>query len=797
MKTKRGFLILIAFLFCQSIFAQDKYELSGTVKDSISKEAIEYINITLLSSDSIFIAGTITDKSGYFSFKEINTDTFLIRTNSMDYETTYRKISLNKSINIAIFLLTKSTDIEEIEISAEKQIFKLEGDKRIYLTANDQSIQNAFAGDALENAPGVYSNPDGTIVVRGQKAEILIDGKVAGRDDQQIKNKLDFLPASNIERIEVITNPGASYTATNSNVIINIVLRKYIPKNSLFALGTVINTSDIFEFWATAFITKRKFDFNIYASISDINRTSSVLNKSYTHEGIDTSFYSKYSSSELEKLLLNSISSEITYRINSKISIKAELYYSSDKINTTTETELFRKFDKPFLLNTTNDADNTGDGIYGMLEYNHLFNENGHTLSINIMYDKDLETTNNIASRVFNINNKQEFRYSPASSDYVNTNIICNYALPINEKINLSSGFTICAKIGSSEKIIVDTVSINSEQERAQNITLSRDFKTNTSSYEIYSTINGMIHSINYTIGLRYEYNMYNLKQIIPEYTITKKFTNLYPSISLSYQTKKQDNISIGYSRRVNTPIDYLNPYIDRSTDNYITSGNPNLKLASVNSYEFDFLKNFKKSNIMTSLYYQTILDDISSITNTVYDSYFYKNVVFETYANCADTKASGLEINYSLNLGKNIKLNLNTNNQYKQIKGIYNNLAFENSGFENSSRITVKVKLFKIFNLAVSPTYSSSEIKFFQNSQDNFYVNASLQFDLLHKKFGFDIRARDILGTKKMINEYYYSNFYQYSKNTYVFRTVQFVAIYRIGNSQYDEQAKIRDLSN
>lgn len=104
---------------------------------------------------------------------------------------------------------------------------KLEVDRKTFNV--DQQIANAggSASEVLENIPSVEVDQDGNISLRGNESvEVWINGKASGLTTDNRGEILQQMPAESIERIEVIDNPSAKFSAEGSAGIINIVLKK-------------------------------------------------------------------------------------------------------------------------------------------------------------------------------------------------------------------------------------------------------------------------------------------------------------------------------------------------------------------------------------------------------------------------------------------------------------------------------------------------------------------------------------------------------------------------------------------
>ncbi len=794
-------ILLFQFIFSFQLFSQNDtiinyYSISGKITDTLENKSLTYVNLTLLSAkDSSYIKSGISDKAGKFLINDIEKGEYLLRVINLSYRPLYRKISLDKDITLDVFLNKPDTELDEVIISADKEIYSLETDKRIYLTANDESIQNAFAEDALENAPGVYIDIEGNVIIRGKPAKVWINGKPSRKEEENLKTYLKLLPASRIEKIEVITNPSARYTATNTNSIVNIVLKKKSYKNSLFAIGTVLNTNNTFGLWATVYITKKKIDFNIYAIGSKSQRKLTYYDKSFSLINQDTTFYTEYKKNNYYFNRGGKVYSEFTYHLNDKTDIGLTLEYFNYSFTDSFENKIIRRYDNAYLMESNSIEKRKGHYVYFTSNLNHNFNKKGHNIDFEFNTYKSSDKLNLNKHENNKLTGTDFYQQSTPTDDYFLTKILANYKYPFKEKYLFSAGFDFYLTDKVSYKNLVDTSS-NLNNIRSNDINLSNDYILKIPNYQAYSTLSGELLSIKYKLGLRYEQQVYNLNQTIPNYKLNKAYSNLYPSLHLSYITKSKHNFSLSYSRRVNTPVYHLNPYINRTNNDYTESGNPNLDFAGTNSYEFSYFKRFDKINVTTSLYQRNTKNDIIQVSEPVYDDYFKQTVVLQTYANCADSKFTGTEISLSSSPVKNLKLRLYTNTYYQNLTGTYNNLPLTNKSFVYNAKLNISYNFFNRFFVKISPYYVSDNADIFRNVKSNFYTNASVKFDLFNKRFSFDIRAKDIFGTQNKISEYYLDDFYHYSERDYVFQRMQFIAIFRIGNSKYDRQAKINKLA-
>ena len=159
----------------------------------------------------------------------------------------------------------KITELQEVGITAKKPVYMTDGEKTLYNVSEDPAVQTGTAADALQNAPGVEVDVEGNVTLRGvSSVEIWLNNKPANMNAEALKLLLQQMPASDIEKIEVITNPSARYSAQGTGGIINIVTVSNIKKNSFLSFGAKGSSSpDVTPFISYVY-ADRKFSISTY-----------------------------------------------------------------------------------------------------------------------------------------------------------------------------------------------------------------------------------------------------------------------------------------------------------------------------------------------------------------------------------------------------------------------------------------------------------------------------------------------------------------------------------------------------
>lgn len=229
---------LLILLLCLIILPLISYAqngsvtLSGQIKDSKDKSTLPYANILLKRpADSSLVQGTITNEEGRFTLSAIRSGSYIVEVVYMGYN----KISREQLVgNLSPFL-----DLGIIELQADSRMLNevvvtgtIEDgvsdkmDKKVFTLGNNVSQAGGSVLQAMQNLPGVTVQ-DGKVQLRGNdKVAVLIDGKQNAITGFGSQTGLDNIPASAIERIEIINNPSAKFDANGNGGIINIIYKK-------------------------------------------------------------------------------------------------------------------------------------------------------------------------------------------------------------------------------------------------------------------------------------------------------------------------------------------------------------------------------------------------------------------------------------------------------------------------------------------------------------------------------------------------------------------------------------------
>lgn len=472
----------------------------------------------------------------------------------------------------------KTNELSEVTVYGnKKQYIKVDSDKTTINVRDNAMLNSGSSLEAVKKIPGVITSPSGSITLNSKGVSIYIDGTPTTLSGTDLQNYLATLPANAIEKIELIYNPGASFDASASGSIINIITSAKRKKgiNASFNINYNFNkyqkpspqillngkTKDLS--WQTM-IGYNYID-SESLNITDQNFTSFTPNEHLYQRNLakftNRNFYfrtgTNYKLNEKSNLLFN-------YNLN----------MANDRI--------------------TNQATTTGTGIdYSNFGYAKNKNNN-HELSL--QYKTKLDTIGRTldVTAFSNFFNKKPTTISQGQSngdatyyngfaDFKLANYYLKYdfAIPFNT-INFS------LNTGGKYNIIKVTDNGIYNLNSASNSVIDFDYTENNLAF--YIEARQKIKKFNFTAGLRFEDYKVNrtATQNSAETKINFKNTNFFPNVSALYEMNENVNFSASYSKKIQQAnYNTLDPNNFANFDQYNTSqGNPFLKPTFFDNFE-------------------------------------------------------------------------------------------------------------------------------------------------------------------------------------------------------------------
>ena len=593
-----------------------KIKVLGKVTDSETSEPLEYTTISLVNERfPNRIQGGITDVNGNFNI-EIFPGKYNITIEYIGFnKVTLEDRVIKETTSLGDFELNiNSESLDEVELVGERTEVEIRLDKRIYNVGKDITVRGGSVTDVMDNIPSVSVDIEGNISLRGNNnVRILINGKPSGLVGLSGSAALRQLPAESIEKVEVVTSPSARYEASGTAGILNIILKK---EELVGFNATFVGNGGIPEnLGVTATLNWRTKKLNLFSTTTYRNQKSlggGVFNSEYFNGNLPSSFANE--TRDYDRIRKNYfINLGAEYYINDKTSLTISGFVRDSDNSSDANTEIDDLNANGDVLSTVNrlqeeaEEDNSSQLT---LNFTKKFNDDGHELVAEIQLQKSAE------DEFADISNSDSPSETAGTLESQTRNLFqLDYVWPIDKNTQFEFGYR--GDFSSQENDYEISIQENGQfviDSKLSNILL---FEQNINA--LYTQYGKKINKFSYLLGLRME----NTKIVIDQKTTNdfkqKKYTNFFPTLNLSYEFSEQENITLGFSRRIRRPRSWsLNPFPSRSSVTFFRQGNPDLDPSYSSTFDFGYLKRWEKFTLNGSAYYQRATQVITRITEAI-----------------------------------------------------------------------------------------------------------------------------------------------------------------------------------
>ena len=556
---------LFSLLLIISLTSQAQ-NIKGKVCYEKDKSPVQFASVALVQlPDSAMITGVITLTDGGYILEKVKPGNYFLRASFLGYKASGKNVivdATNKEISVdTIFLAEITTSLKEVIVSSERMKGKEMVDRTVYAIPEVISKSSTNGYDILKKIPQVNVDFQNNITLNGSSNFIIqVDGRQRDRD---FLNKL--LP-SDIQSIEIISNPSGKYEG-NIDGVINIILKKEarygmngnaglnikpFNKPTIQATGSLDYSMGKITFYITGFSYLQKLNINT------TNSSNFVMNDSTT----------SMSGTGALKVTSSSVNTGFDYYMNDKNNLSFNISYKpiGQDINVPGETFLYKN-NVP--LNTVSSLSNNNlhsDEIAASLFYTKTFNKpvQEFTAETNLYWFKS-NTGNDFINTTYLYNSNTEINsYSRLEDDINNRNyfsVKLNYVQPLGMSGKIETGYQIYNQQMSY------LFNINNQES-------SNLFKYNEFRNSIYGGITFNLKKIGFQAMLRVENS-----HIKADSVTEPNYTCFLPSANVQYKFSASHNLKFTYNRRINRPGIYnMDPYYKIGQNYDISVGNPNLK---------------------------------------------------------------------------------------------------------------------------------------------------------------------------------------------------------------------------
>ena len=680
MRIKYLLTLIILLLQFSILNAQTNITISGIVKDKYSKANLPFVNVILKTEkDSNFVCGTITNEEGRFLLSKIKSGNYYIEVSYIGYKTIMQSLfvgNLTDYLDIKnIELEEKLTILQEVVVTGKTADISEKMDKKTFSLNDNISQSGGSVLQAIQNLPSVTVQ-EGKVQLRGNdKVTVLIDGKQTALTGFGNQTGLDNIPASAIEKIEIINNPSAKFDANGNAGIINIIYKKNKQEgfNGKIGFTTGLGSLWVREENLPSIRPQYTFTPKINPSVS-LNYRKNKVNVFFQCDYLYTETLNKnefvtrnYDNGEVINSQLKrnrnthftTLKSGIDYTINDQNLLTISGLFGSEKI--------IDRGDQPFFNGDLSQRerlwqfleDELKITIMATTNYQHKFKEAGHLLNVGFNY-------------TFHREDEKYFydNYLPTS-----TGTDAFKLLSDEQVYDLNFDYIKPLKYGRIETGI---------KLRNRNIPTNMQFipgvnsvlDTNAGGWATYKELIPAVYG-NYIfenkkweaeLGLRIEY--VNIQyDVNPNHIVYKSdgynYTQPFPNLRLAYKINEHNKISLFFNRRVDRPNEVDIRIFPKYDDaEIIKVGNPALRPQFTNSIELGYKTSWNKGYFYSAAYHRFADGTINRISSITLNS----NLIYAIFQNAGRSYNTGLEVVLSQEVANWYSFNLNLNGYHNQI---------------------------------------------------------------------------------------------------------------------------------
>lgn len=774
---KRRVLFILSLILSFGIvpaFAQiSKVTIAGKVIDKATRNPLPFGNVIIVTAaDSTFVAGTITAETGQYTIEGIKSGDYVLQATLMGYKAVRMSILVGKLSEFLdlgdLELQEQATSLQEVTVTAKHDAVAETLDKKIFTVSDNVAQSGGSLLQVMQNLPGVTVSEEGTIKVRGSdKVAVLIDGKQTALTGFGNQRALDNIPASAIERIEVINNPSARYDANGNAGIINIIYKKEVLEGFNGKVGLSAGVGALWvkrENYPTIrpqyqntpklnpsfSLNYRKKKINVFLQAD--NLYTRTLNK---NEFVDR-FYDN-GDTVRQQTKRN--------RTTNIITTKGGFDWYIDDRNTITFSELFSsekildRGDEPFF----NGALSERTRLWRFLEdelkttatatatWQHKYSQPGRVLHAGVNYTFHREDEKYYFENIYPTYVGLD-SFKLISEEHV-VDVTLDYVQPLRYG-RFEAGIKIRDRyIPTNMRFIPG---LNSQMDvRAGGWANYSEFIP-----AVYG--NYVLESEKFEVeaGLRIEYVDIYYK-VNPGHNTYKSdgydYTQPFPNLRFAYKISPQHTLSAFYNRRVDRPNEVDIRIFPKYDDaEIIKVGNPALRPQFTNTVELGHKTSWDNGYWYSSLYHKSMDATITRLGTTVPGS----SLIYNIFQNAGKSSMTGVEIIVSHGFGKVATLNLNVNG-YKNIIGAFSviNLYPRESTFSANRQemVSGSVKLNSTFhlparwNIQLSGVYLAPDVIPQGKIYARFSLDLGIKKSIQRDKGDLFLNATDLANTMRI----------------------------------------------
>lgn len=795
---------IIFFLLCLCAYTGwAQGTVKGKILDRQKSEPLGFVNIKVTEQGSDkFAGGGITDASGNFNVSGLKDGKYTLSLTFMGYKDVTRQFEITPAKREVqfklLYMAEDAKQLNEVTVTGQRATMKLEVDRKSFDVGQLISNAGQAASDVLDNIPSIEVDNDGNVSLRGNSSvEVWINGKASGLTSDNRAQILQQLPAESIDRVEVIDNPSAKFSAEGSAGIINIVLKK---DRKAGYYGSVQAGGD------TRGGANTSFNVNYNSRLID-----SYLNIGYRHRANTGHMESQQTSNAYNQTYDNDSKQRgnnfftragVTLHATTKddFSLSGMLMHGGGNSHSYTPyiyTAVANDLNN-YQLDRINRSRTGMDMRYGEFNYRHSFNDKHF-----------IDFTADLSSWKMNGDNWYQdstvvvgiddvtysYQYRPQYINNHRKELKLEYENQVTKNFKIEAGYNgNFSRENTPQESYMDNTSFDGTNASEDKLFFNR-FIYKQDLHAFYTTLSYKFGALSLMGGLRGEYWRVNTESYtweqehdasLREQPFKKDYFQLFPSVFMSWQMTETQQLQLNYTRRLRRPWGgQLNSFRDTRDATTVSFGNPYLTPEFSNSFSLNYLKQWNDHSLLVSAYYRPTTDVIQRIS--------YKNkedgLFYQTSMNVAKSVSTGLEMTVKNKLWRILDLTTSANAYYYRLNGFSYDIDGQtvtgnsDHNFTWNARMTASLMLPYDISIQTTGRYTARQVITQGYRKANYSIDFGARKNFFNKLFTLSVNCRDLLDSRRFETFTSGPNFTRHQINRRGGRRVSMTLTWNFGN--------------
>ncbi|MCM1369097.1 MAG: TonB-dependent receptor [Candidatus Amulumruptor caecigallinarius] len=573
-------------------------------------------------------------------------------------------------------------ELEELVITAKKELVKSDGSKLTYDLEQDAGSRGQSVLDALRKVPMVTVDGRDNIMVKGNSNfRIYVNGKEEPMLTANAKTILKSMPAESVSKIEVITDPGAKYDSEGTGGIINLItgsiqVRDGYAGSLSASVGAQSNSASAY---ARAKFNRITMDAGLNYSDNYLQNQHSGMNSETINHASDDAYRQTTEMNQDVKFNYTGANINLSWDLSDKdlLAFGGNFYNVAGKIDSIDAYNSLYSRGGSLQWTTRQLATGTMQnlGAEGNTSYKHSFDDKGHNIIAGYRFnygktDLKLDYANeNIAGTA----QLPPYQLTSSNSDTREHTATLDYTSPFAEgKHTLEAGVKGIFRHNTDN-------TISGVGNRSDDVTdiengLTRQIQD---VYAIYAAYTGNFSKLVANAGVRYEHTHMGLDFLSgTDNDFRTNINDVTPNASLTYMFGPATNLRLSYQMRISRPsLEQMNPSVIHISQTSARVGNPDLESEKYNSLSITY-SNFGRvfgGNIGMTLFQSN---------NTIESYSYYEGVTeYQTYANMGKNRSVSFDGFFNWNISQKMSFSVNGNLKFTDIKSGF--MGLKNNGWK------------------------------------------------------------------------------------------------------------------